>query len=334
MFENKLQKFYYQYFMKLQRFFILVSFVISISALFLSCKKENTDTIRIGILKGPTEISFMKMMNDSPIINGRKVEFIVKNEPMQIQALIMRKEVDFAVLPTVMAANLYNKGVKFQMIASPVWGTLYLLSNQSSITKLEDIENVETAVFGQGVTPDILFKNLLEQKNIKNVKLNYSYTSNSDVAGALLQRKVKTAVLSEPAVSILIARDSSIRIVSEISCIDFVDNAERDIFVQTAFLVSNQFSEKFPDATRKISSEYRASCNFINNYPEESAQLAVKLHLFPDITTARISLPLCNIRYIAAFAIEHEMLHYLDIFMSYDKRSIGGKFPDTNFIYK
>lgn len=320
--------------MKPFSYFTRFTLLCSLFVLIVSCNNSHHETIRIGVLKGPSEISFMKMMHDVTVVNGRKVEFIIKNEPQQIQSLMMRGEVDFAVLPTVMAVNLYNKGLNYKMIACPVWGTLYLLTNDSTINTLEKLENNETAVFGQGVTPDILFRNLLEEKNIKNVRLNYTFTTNSDVAQALLQRRVKTAVLSEPAVSVLLARDSTIKMVTDISCVDFVDNAERDIFVQTAFLVNSKFSEKFPDTTGKIADEYRVSCNFINNNPDQAAQLAVKLHILPNLATARISLPLCNIRYVAAFAVEHEMLHYLDIFMGYDKRSIGGKFPDKDFIYK
>lgn len=320
--------------MKSFNFLSRLTLLFSLCFFIMSCNNSQHDTIRIGVLKGPSEISFMKMMNDTSVINGRRVEFFIKNEPQQIQSLMLRGEIDFAILPTVMAVNLYNKGLNYKMIACPVWGTLYLLTNDTTINALDKLENNETAVFGQGVTPDILFRNLLEQKNIKNVRINYSFTANADVAQALLQRKVKTAVLSEPAVSILLARDSAIKIVSDISCVDFVDNAERDIFVQTAFLVNSKFSEKFPDTTCKIADEYRTSCNYISNFPEEAAQLAVKLEILPNVETARISLPLCNIRYIAAFAVEHELLHYLDIFLEYDKRSIGGKFPDKDFIYK
>ncbi len=320
--------------MKILHFIIRKVIFFTVSGFLLSCQSVERDVVRIGVLKGPSEISFMKMMNEVQEINGRKVEYVIKNEPQQIQSLMMRGEIDFAILPTVIAVNLYNKGLDYKMIACPVWGTLYLLTNDLKIQNIYQLENKEIAVFGQGVTPDILFRNLLKKINIKNVKFNYTYSSNTDVAQALLQRKVKTAVLSEPAVSILLAKDSTIKIVSDINCKDFVDNAERDIFIQTAFLVSRKFSERYPDATERIADEFRLSCNFINNHPEESAQLAVKLHILPDLHTAHLSLPLCNVRYVAAFAIEHELYHYLDIFHRYDKRSIGGKHPDADFIYK
>ncbi len=303
--------------------------------LFLwSCSKRDADIIRIGILHGPTEISFMKMISENEDIATKKVEFIIKDEPLQIQSLMMRNEVDFAVLPTVMAVNLYNKGMKYQMLACPVWGTLYLVSNDKDIRRLKDLENKETAVFGQGVTPDILFRNLLIKRKINKVRINYQYTSNSDIAQALLQHKVKTGVLSEPAVSILLSKDSTLHIVNSVSCEDFVDNVETDIFIQTAFLVSNKFSQKYPQVVKKVAREYRQSCNFVINQPDAAKKLAVELKLFPDVNTAEISLPLCNVRYVAAFALEHELLHYLDIFYKFDSKSIGGKLPDSNFLYK
>lgn len=96
-----------------------------------SCKEQKSDTIRIGVLNGPTAISFIQLIDKPLMIDGKRTEIIFKSDPQQIQALMMRNELDFAVLPTVMAANLYNKGVDFKIVAIPVWGNfIFLLSNQ------------------------------------------------------------------------------------------------------------------------------------------------------------------------------------------------------------
>ena len=105
-----------------------------------SCKEQKSDTIRIGVLNGPTAISFIQLIDKPLMIDGKRTEIIFKSDPQQIQALMMRNELDFAVLPTVMAANLYNKGVDFKIVAIPVWGTLYLLSNQPGIKSFADLE--------------------------------------------------------------------------------------------------------------------------------------------------------------------------------------------------
>ena len=301
---------------------------------FFSCKQETSDTIKIGILRGPTELSFMQMIDNIPNYNGRKIELIIKNEPQQIQALIIQKKVDFAVLPTVMSANLYNKGVKYKMLACPVWGTMYILTNNPAIKSIGNLENNPISVFGQGITPDILLQNLLRMNNIKNVSIDYTFTSNTDLAQAILQKRIQSAVLSEPLVSILLSKDPTIKNISQLNCESIINKIDADIFVQTAFIVNSKFSEKYPDIVDFICNEYSKSCNFINEQPLEAAMLAVKLKILPDLKTASISIPLCNIRYVGAFTIEHELEHYLNIFLNYNPKSIGGKIPSKDFIYK
>jgi len=89
--------------------------------LLLSCSKKPSDTIRIGVLEGPSAVSFIQLIDQPTLIEDKKIEIIIKSEPLQIQALMMQGELDFAILPTVMAANLYNKGLGYRMVACPIW---------------------------------------------------------------------------------------------------------------------------------------------------------------------------------------------------------------------
>jgi len=310
-----------------------VFILLMIFGLF-SCDQKSPETIKIGILKGPSEISFMQMIDNEPEYKGKKVEFIIKNEPQQIQALMIQKKIDFAVLPTVMAANLYNKGVNYKMLACPIWGTMYILSKNPAIKSINNLENRSISVFGQGITPDILLQNLLKNNKIKNVRIDYTFTSNTDLAQALLQNRVENAILSEPLVSVLLNKKQKLKNISQLTCENYVNKIETDIFAQTALIVNGSFSDKYPDIVDFVCTEYMNSCNFINEQPLEAANLALKLNILPDLKTAMISLPLCNIRYVGAFTIEHELEHYLNIFLNYDPKSIGGKIPSKNFIYK
>ena len=134
--------------------FSLIIFIIIL--IFSACKPKEDNVIRIGVLDGPTAISAIRLIDKPLQINGRKIELIVKSDPQQIQAMMMRHKLDFAVLPTVMAANLFNRGVDYRMIACPVWGTLYIVSNNKDINLFEDLSGRTVSVFGQGATPDVL----------------------------------------------------------------------------------------------------------------------------------------------------------------------------------
>lgn len=318
--------------MNINKLYYLVVFSFLLSLLH-SCTNQKSDDIRIGVLNGPSAISFIKLI-DSPIkIDNKKLDIIIKNEPLQIQALMMKNQLDFAILPTVMAANLYNKGLKYKMLACPVWGTLYLLSD-GSINSFNDLEGQSVAVFGQGGTADVLLSRMIEKNKLKKVHINYTYTTNNELSQALLMGKVKLAVVSEPMVSNLISQNKSLKIVSKITCEAYIDKSDKDIFVQTVFVVSERFINKYPDIIKDVTAAYTSSCNFITEEPDSVANLMVKYSFSPNKETAKLSLPFCNIQYTAAFAINIELNEYLNIFYQINPQSLGGKMPNKGFIYQ
>jgi len=304
------------------------------SILLYSCSQKPAEKIRIGILQGPSAISFVHFMDNAPSINGKQTEFVIKSDPQQIQAMLLKKELEFAILPTVMAANLYNKGLKYSMVACPVWGTLYIVSNQPTIQNIGDLAEKSISVFGQGATPDILLQYFLDKNNIDNIKIDYSLTNNNDLALALSARWIQTAVISEPMVSLLLSKNSDIHIVTKLTIQKYFDNSDKDIFVQSAFLVRNDFAENNPKLVRELCKAYAHSCNLLNENPELSARLLVKQKILPNEKVALASLPLCNIHYVAAFAIKPEIRKYLEIFLEFNPATIGGKIPDDNFVYQ
>lgn len=311
--------------------------VITLSLVFctiFSCTNDHSKSIKIGILQGPSYVSFLEMMENPPEIEGKNIEFVMKNDPQQIQAMLIDDELDCAVLPTVMAANLYNKGLDYNMVACPVWGTLYLMTNDSTVRSLSDVSGRKISVFGQGATPDILLSRFLNKNSVKNATTDYTFSNNADISAAFLSKKISLAVISEPLVSMLIQKDSENRIVSEINCEDFFYNSDKDIFVQTAFVVNNHFAVSYPESLRTICEAYSASCNFVNDEPAKTAALMVKYGIVSSQKSALMSIPLCNIRYVAAFAVDREIEKYLRIFYETNPESVGGNIPDRNFIYQ
>lgn len=319
---------------KKHKYSISILLVWILVLLLGSCHKNDRNTIRIGVLEGPSAISIVKMINKPVLIEGKKVEIIIKSDPQQIQALMIRNELDFAVLPTVMAANLYNKGLKYKVIGCPIWGTLYIVTNQPNIETLEELSGHTISVFGQGATPDILLQRELKQKGILNVKYDYSYTGNKELAQALLQNNAKIAVVSEPMVSMLLAKDKNIRIVGPLTCEEFIQNSDMDIFVQSSFVVNPRFVENNYHLIPKIRELYANSCNFVTEQPNQAARMLVDNGLISDYDIAKRAIPLCNIRYVGAFALEREINRYLNIFYEFDPKCIGGKIPPRDFIYQ
>ena len=54
-------------------------------------------------------------------VMGIKIEFKLWNNPDELRALILKKEVDFIALPTNVATNLYNKGIDLKLLNVSTW---------------------------------------------------------------------------------------------------------------------------------------------------------------------------------------------------------------------
>lgn len=297
-----------------------------------SCSVKE-ETIKIGLLDGPSAVSFIAMIDNPPVIDNRKVEFIIHSEPQQIQALMMQGELDFAVLPTVMAANLYNKGIDYKLLAIPVWGTLYLLSNNPAIQNLNQLQQEKVYLFGQGSTADVLFRNYLKKNVLHHIQTDYSYSSNTELGHAFLQKKIALAVISEPIVSILMSKDSNISILQKIEPEGIYSNINKDIFAQTSFLVNANIITNYNTLIQAISELYKESCIFTYQQPEKTAALLVKHGFYPDTAVAMQSVPRCNIRFSYAADVKEMVMEYLRIFYTFEPKSTGGKMPADDFIY-
>lgn len=316
----------------MKQLFRNILLMVCILAFMFSCNNSPGDEIVIAIPDGPSVISMMRIIDQPPVIDGKHVKTLVQSEPLQIQAMMVQNKLDFAMLPTVMAANLYNKNVNYRLLAIPVWGTLYVVTNDSTIHDTSDLHNMTVHIFGQGATADVLFRHYMQAKQLKNLHIDYSFSTNQEVALALLNRTIRTAIVSEPLVSMLISKDNKIKIISELTVETNQQHLQNNMFAQTALLVRADFLENHPEYVRKIVSHVEASCMYTVLQPEKTAQLMVQHQFADNIATTMRSIPLCNINFVKAYSIREEINKYLNIFYTFDPASIGGKLPDEAFI--
>lgn len=311
------------------QFYLLL---IITTTILISCSGRNPDVIIIAMPEGPATVSFIKMIDDQPLINGKSVNFVIRQEPALLQSMMVQNQADFVVLPTNMAANLYNKKVDFRVIAIPVWGTLYLLTNTES-DELTDLSNDEIHVFGRGTTADILLQEFLSSNNMKNARINYSFSSNQELALALINGKIRHAVVSEPLASQLLPGNSNLRILTAITVGDKNNPDQNDIFAQTSLVVNKKFADKNPETIRQLAITYNESCMFTTQFPDSAAALLYKHGFFTENKLDAAAVLRCNIKYRKASEVANHISQYLEIFRDFDPEVLGGKIPDNEFVY-
>ena len=93
--------------------------LISLLLLLASCVRvDDNDDVVIVFLLGPSSLGMLRVIDS--------INVPVLNEPLQVRKMMLDGSADFAVLPSNMAALLYNKGVDYRLVAVSTWGTLYL----------------------------------------------------------------------------------------------------------------------------------------------------------------------------------------------------------------
>lgn len=315
---------------------IITSLILLGLVLTLGCKPipKQTETVRIATLKGPSSMGMIKLIDSLTLEPESNIKVEIFNEPIQVRKMVIEGSADFALLPTTMAAILYNRGMEYKLLAIPVWGTLYLFGNDTTITQWEHLKGKKINAMAKGMTPDVLFRYLLEQNGLnpeRDVELDYSYPTHIDLANAVAAGQTALGVISEPMVSMVMQRNKNVHAILDLDC--EWQKVQDSPLAQTALLVKQSFAENHPDILQQIVNSYKYSTLWVNNYPDSAAALMVKYQILPNEEVARSAIPRSNLNYVDAKDVRDGIYSYLSVFYEMNADIIGGKLPHEDFIY-
>ncbi|MCI2083152.1 MAG: ABC transporter substrate-binding protein [Bacteroidales bacterium] len=292
-------------------------------------------SVTIATLKGPSSMGMIQYIDSVDNAPHSNVKVMILNEPMQVRKMMLDGTADFAVLPTTMAAVLYNKGLDYKMVSVPVWGTFYLFGNDSTVKGWDDLRGKRVNVMARGMTPDALFRYLLERNGLdpeRDLTLDYSFPTHIDLANAVAAERVSLGVVSEPYVSLAMRKNNHIHIILDLNA--EWNKVQGIPIAETAFIGKDSVLKSDAGFVKKLEAAYAYSTKWVNEHPDSAAVLMVKYGLLPDVATARSSIPRSNLEYVSARGIEREIGDYLNIFYELNPEFVGGKIPDENFYYE
>ena len=300
----------------------------------MSQNNGSNDVFTIAVLSGPSSMGMIQLIdsiNNSP---NSDIKIEILDEPLQVRKMMLDGSAHFAILPGTMAALMYNKGVDYRMIAVTGWGSLYLLGYDTTITSFEHLRGKTINVMARGMTPDILFRYLLQSNEIdpdRGVLLDYSFSTHIDLANALAAGHVKLGVVSEPLATLVLDKNRDVAVIMDLN--KEWNNRQGVPMIQTAFVGSYRVMRENLEITAKITDAYQRSVEWVNNNPDSAAVLVVKYNILPEIELALRSIPRSNISFVPAATIREGINSYFDLFYKVNPEIIGGKMPDEKFIY-
>jgi len=147
------------------------------------------------------------------------VEFVTWKDPDHLRVLAIEGGADFVAMPSNVAANLYNRGVRLRLLNISAWGMLWLVSSTPGVTTLAGFRGHEIAMPFRGDMPDIVFRLVASAQGLepnRDIKLRYVSTP-LEAMQLLIMGRVESALLAEPAVSTALRKTRSFptRVISQ-----------------------------------------------------------------------------------------------------------------------
>lgn len=347
--------------MKYLKFFLLIVFLF-ISAIVLKVtffspfdqkvsvtKKspESNDKKKLKkiVLAGPfatVSHPLIHMVNSGALSDvAQEVEFRTWRNPDHLRAMALKGDVDFIAIPTNVAANLYNKKQKIQLINVSVWGILGMMTRDENLKKLKDFKGKKIIVPFRADMPDIVLRELISGQGLdpeKDFDLNY-VASPIDAMQMLLTRRADHVLLAEPAISMALRKTKSFPI-SAIAPTIF-----RSANLQDEWASTFKTTGKMPQAgiaalghldahvIDRFQVEYGKALDWYVRHPKVAGiEIAQTLPML-DANAIADSIPFVNLENVEAREAKDELEKFFKVLEKNEPKLIGGKLPDSGFYY-
>ena len=284
---------------------------------------------QVASLKGPTSMGLSALMTSE----NEHYEFNIYAAADEIVPLVVKGEVDIALVPANLAATLYQKTNGAIEVANI--NTLSVLQvvtpgdvEMSDLTALKDKTIYMT---GKGTTPEASLRYLVEKNGMSWDDMTVEFkTEATEVVSALQTDPTAFAVLPEPFATVAIQqlenRHIALSLGDEWDRVS--DNGSQ--LVTGVTIVRKEFAEAHPAAMLQFAADAAESVAYVNGHPEDAATKIESLDIV-KASIAKLAIPRCNLVCMTGEEMRTALSGYLDALYTFDPQMIGGKLPDDAF---
>jgi NitT/TauT family transport system substrate-binding protein len=256
--------------------------------------------------------------------------------PDEMRAGLSSGTMQAVIVPSNVAANLYNRGLGVHLLNIMTRGLLYVVAGEQ-IGRIEDLAGKKIGVPFRNDMPDFILRRLLARTGLKagkDVQFEYSGTP-PEAMQMLLSGRVDAALLAEPAATatILRAKLSLMRFTRAIDCQkEWAKIVGGSGFIpQAGLAVTRAFIDKVSqNGLKTLQGALEATVDFVLEHPLRAALAsATELGLMSPIVAEAV--PYSNLAALPASSVRADLERFFSILAEDDPRIIGGKLPDDAF---
>ncbi|MBR1930442.1 MAG: ABC transporter substrate-binding protein [Lachnospiraceae bacterium] len=322
----------------MKKFLSLVLAFVLLCMVFTGCgANENTATIRIGSLKGPTSLGLLYLMEESRQGDSKNsYEFQMAAAADELLPLMVKGELDMALVPANVASVLYSKtegGVS--VIDINTLGVLYMVSGDTTITSVSDLSGKTIYLTGKGATPDYVLHYVLSGNGLEENDYTLEYKSEAtEVAALLAENPDAIGLLPQPFVTVACAQNENLSVVLDMNQEwNALQGEHGSSLVTGVTVVRNAFLQENEEAVKTFLKEHAESTDAINADPATGAKYAVAAEIIAKEPIAEKAIPKCNITCVTGQDMKQALEGYLQVLFEQAPASVGGALPEEGFYY-
>ena len=163
------------------------------------------------------------------------------------------------------------------------------------------------------------------------MKIEYYSEASEVTAQMAAAKKDAIAVLPQPYVTAAQMKDSSLRIVLDLTR-EWNKVCDTQLITGVT-VVRTEYAKKNPDVIAAFLTDYQKSVKAANEDIDGTAALCEQVGVVAKAAIAKKALPKCNIVYRNGEEMKKDISAYLQVLYDASPASVGGKLPDDGFYY-
>jgi NitT/TauT family transport system substrate-binding protein len=315
---------------KAKKIFAVLSLMSAV--LLGGCATKPVEPLEVAALNGPTGIGMVQMLEEMEGAENPKYNIALYQSPDEIVGKVVSGELDIACVPSNLGAVLYNKtegGIK--LLGMNTLGVLYIVENGQTVQNIEDLKGKTILSSGKDSTPEFVLNYILNEAGLvpgEDVTVEFM-GNHSDIASKLMVEEGTIALLPQPFVTTVLAKNENIRMAIDVN--EAWNNLNQMDLPMGIIIANANVVKDNAKGIEAFLKDYETSVKFVDENLEDAAALVEKFGIVPNAALAKVAIPKCNIVYRDSSASKDSLNKFYEILEQANPKAVGGKLPDEAF---
>ncbi|MBW7920839.1 MAG: ABC transporter substrate-binding protein [Rubellimicrobium sp.] len=262
------------------------------------------------------------------------ISLTVWRTPDELRAGLTSGDIDLSIVPSQVAANMYNRGMGMRLVNVMTDGLLYIMAREGEVNALADLAGRTLAVPFPNDTPDFIARALLDHHGLAGQVTLAAPGTPMEAAQMLLAGRIDAALLTEPVATVVTIRAAA----AGDSIIRAIDVQEEwgavtglgPVVPQAGLAVTDRFAEAGGDLIADLQAVMEDATAAVIADPEAAAAHASPYMEQPAPMLAA-SIPHAKLVATPASTARPQLEAMFALMAGGDAAILGGGLPDDGF---